>query len=79
MKTSIDREAKEDLQMNERAEKAVKTRQLHKEKQRQKELMNKRIKEAMINSLLETLEAESISPADKLEASKILNELRKEH
>lgn len=65
--------------MNERAEKAVKTRQLHKEKQRQKELMNKRIKEAMINSLLEALEAESIPPADKLEASKILNELRKEH
>ena len=64
--------------MDERSEKAVKTRQLHKEYQRQKELMNKRIKEAMINSLLEVLEAESIPPADKLEASKILNELRKE-
>lgn len=65
--------------MTEASEKAVKTRQANKEKRDQKELKKKRIREAMIDGLLEVLEAEKISPEDKLEASKILYELRKEH
>ena len=65
--------------MSEASEKAVKTRQANKEKRDQMELKRKRIREAMIDGLLEVLDAEKIPPKDKLEASKILYELRKEH
>ena len=59
------------------AQKAVETRQRNKEKRAQKALDEKRIREAIISGCLSVLEAESSSVDQKLEASKILNEVRK--
>lgn len=59
------------------AQKAVETRQKNKEKRDQKAQREKRITEAMVTGLLSVLEDESSSVDQKLEASKILNEVRK--
>ena len=60
------------------AEKAKETRRKHEEERAQKAQEEKRIREAIINSCLEILEDESSGIDQRLEASKILNEVRKE-
>ena len=59
------------------AEKAKETRQRHKEAQKKKAQDEKRISEAIIMGCLSVLEDESSSVDQKLEASNILNEVRK--
>lgn len=59
-------------------EKARETMQRNKEKREAMAQLGKRIKIAMIRGLLMVLEDEKTSPVQKLEASQILNELRKE-
>ena len=61
------------------AEKAKETRRKHEEARAQKALDEKRIREAIIKGCLEVLEDESssVTVAQRLEASKILNEVRK--
>ena len=59
------------------AQKAVETRQRNKEKRAQKALDEKRISEAIIKGCLSVLDDESSSVDQRLEASKILTEVRK--
>ncbi|MBO5389097.1 MAG: hypothetical protein J6A59_13390 [Lachnospiraceae bacterium] len=58
-------------------QKAVETRQSNKEKRAQKALDEKRISEAIIKGCLLVLDDDSSSVDQRLEASKILNEVRK--
>lgn len=58
-------------------EKAIETRQRNKEKRAQKAQNEKRISEAIIKGCLSVLDDESSSVDQRLEASKILNEVRK--
>ena len=60
------------------AQKAVETRRRHAEARAQKALHEKRMREAIISGCLSVLEDESSSVNQRLEASKILNEVRKE-
>lgn len=59
------------------AEKAVETRLRNKAKRDQKAQDEKRISEAIIRGCLSVLEDESSSVDQKLEASKIMHEIRK--
>lgn len=59
------------------AEKAKETRRKHEEARAQKAKDEKRISEAIIKGCLSVLDDESSSVDQKLEASKILNEVRK--
>ena len=59
------------------AEKAKETRRKHEEARAQKAQDEKRISEAIIKGCLSVLDDESSSVDQKLEASKILNEVRK--
>ena len=59
------------------AEKAKETRRKHEEARAQKAQNEKRISEAIIKGCLSVLDDESSSVDQKLEASKILNEVRK--
>jgi hypothetical protein len=59
------------------AEKAKETRRKHEEARAQKAQNEKRIREAIIKGCLSVLDDESSSVDQKLEASKILNEVRK--
>lgn len=59
------------------AEKAKETRRKHEEARAQKAQEEKRISEAIIKGCLSVLDDESSSVDQKLEASKILNEVRK--
>ena len=59
------------------AEKAKETRKKHEEARAQKAQNEKRISEAIIKGCLSVLDDESSSVDQKLEASKILNEVRK--
>lgn len=59
------------------AQKAVETRRKHEEARAQKAQAEKRISEAIISGCLSVLDDESSSVAQRLEASKILNEERK--
>ena len=59
------------------AEKAKETRRKHEEARAQKAQDEKRISEAIVKGCLSVLEDESSSVDQKLEASKILNEVRK--
>lgn len=58
------------------AQKAVETRQRNKEKRDQKAQAQKRITEAIIKGMLSVLEDESATVAEKLEAGRILSEVR---
>lgn len=57
------------------AEKAAETRKLHKEKQEQRELREKRIREAKVNALLDILESNEVTASMKYDALMYLNEL----
>ena len=59
------------------AEKAKETRRKHEEARAQKAQNEKMIREAIIKGCLSVLEDESSSVDQRLEASKILNEVRK--
>lgn len=59
------------------AEKAKETRKKHEEARAQKAQNEKRISEAIIKGCLSVLDDESSSVDQRLEASKILNEVRK--
>lgn len=59
------------------AEKAKETRRKHEEARAQKAQNEKRIREAIIKGCLSVLDDENSSVDQKLEASKILNEVRK--
>lgn len=59
------------------AEKAKETRRKNEEARAQKAQEEKRISEAIIKGCLSVLDDESSSVDQKLEASKILNEVRK--
>lgn len=59
------------------AEKAKETRRKHEEARAQKAQNEKRIREAIIKGCLSVLDDESSSVDQRLEASKILNEVRK--
>jgi len=59
------------------AEKAKETRRKHEEARAKKAQDEKRISEAIIKGCLSVLDDESSSVDQKLEASKILNEVRK--
>ena len=59
------------------AEKAKETRRKHEEARAQKAQEKKRISEAIIKGCLSVLDDESSSVDQRLEASKILNEVRK--
>lgn len=59
------------------AEKAKETRRKHEEARARKAQDEKRISEAIIKGCLSVLDDESSSVDQKLEASKILNEVRK--
>lgn len=59
------------------AEKAKETRRKHEEARAQKAQNEKRISEAIIKGCLSVLDDESSSVDQRLEASKILNEVRK--
>ena len=59
------------------AQKAVETRKQHEEARAKKAQEEKRISEAIIRGCLSVLEDESSSTDQRLEASKILNEVRK--
>lgn len=59
------------------AEKAKETRRKHEEARAQKAQDEKRISEAIIKGCLSVLDDESSSVDQRLEASKILNEVRK--
>ena len=59
------------------AEKAKETRRKHEEARAQKAQNEKMIREAIIKGCLSVLEDESSSADQRLEASKILNEVRK--
>lgn len=58
------------------AEKAKETRRKHEEARAQKAQNEKRIREAIIKGCLSVLDDESSSVDQRLEASKILNEVR---
>lgn len=57
------------------AEKAKETRQKHKVFQEQKRREEQRTKEAIRKGCVEVLEAEEVTPEQKLEALKILHDL----
>lgn len=57
---------------------ASETRKLHREAQRAKEQERKRQVEAIKRGCVEVLEADSTTPAQKLEASRLLAEMIKE-
>lgn len=59
------------------AEKAKETRRKHEEARAQKAQNEKRIREAIIKGCLSVLDDDSSSVDQRLEASKILNEVRK--
>lgn len=59
------------------AEKAKETRRKHEEARAQKAQNEKRISEAIIKGCLSVLDDESSSVDQRLEASKILNEVKK--
>ena len=59
------------------AEKAKETRRKHEEARAQKAQNEKRISEAIIKGCLSVLDDDSSSVDQRLEASKILNEVRK--
>ena len=58
-----------------RAEKAIETRRKHEEARRAKEQKRKEIREKMIKGCLQVLEDPRTSPADRVEALKILHDL----
>lgn len=61
----------------EQRKKAVETRRKNKEMRDYHYQLERRIDKAMTLSLLSVLEDESSTPSQKLEASKILNDIRK--
>lgn len=59
------------------SEKAVQTRQLHKQKQKEKANQEKEIREKLINGCLTVLDDPTISATERLEALRILHAVTK--